>query len=367
MEEAADQNELEKVYCNRYTGGCGRPYLRSRVHHGSGRRSSQCPECQAEADERADKPRGRLYDCDSCGDEFRYEMNDDEGSGLTKVCNECRKHGPRCLGGCGVRSKAFGAAGKTTCADCKAKRVTAASAPASSRSLLTTGYAQMMRERMQAADEASAEIAPSPMFAKREESQAVQAVPAHPHPALFKPAARAPRRPSDISVRDPGLPKPRAPIEVTAPTVATMSDAEELFGQGASVLLPIEIELRRNEPEQAEVTTMASGREATCQKSEGGCGKTFKAASSGKLPKRCPECKAAGKAASAPRAAKEPRAPRAAPKYARQPREVPVPQLRLSSPSPVGALFTVRVGQLAIDCHSVEAVDVLVQRYGVAS
>jgi hypothetical protein len=352
MDGAADStDEREKVYCNKYTGGCGRPFLRPRAD-GTGKRSSKCPKCQAEADGRTSKPRGRLYDCDGCGDEFRYENNDEEGSGLTKICDECRKHGPRCLGGCGARSKSFGVAGKTHCEACKAKRTAAARAPASSRSLLSTGYVQAMRERMQAADAASAVIAPSPMFAVA---------------PLTDPIWKAPL-PAPLPARTPfvPVPVPVLAIEADDPLTAVAEQAIEVAELPAA---PVEV---IEQPEEA--TTMASGREATCQKSAGGCGIVFKTKSTtGKLPTRCDDCKAAGKAASGGKPRKE-KVPRKKRGEAATPGEV-LEHFRAVSyakkpSSPVVAampLFTVRVGQLSIDCHTAEALDVLVERYGAAS
>jgi hypothetical protein len=115
-----------------------------------------------------------------------------------------------------------------------------------------------------------------------------------------------------------------------------------------------------------EVEAMA--REATCLKSDGGCGGTFEAADRGMIPKRCPECK--GKGASAP----TPRQPRAT--KAREPstsieraeaaadRVDIEPLARTLQRVQLAPMFTVRLGRLEIEVHTREGLEMLVDRWG---
>lgn len=128
-------------------------------------------------------------------------------------------------------------------------------------------------------------------------------------------------------------------------------------------------------------------RQATCLKTKGGCGRVFDTASkTGKLPERCPECKANGKAAaSAPREAKAPKASKApkAPKAKREPKHARIQRtpnegavfggidlgpLTPTAPRTAAApMFLVRLGRLEIECLTPEGLEHLVSRFGGVS
>jgi DnaJ-class molecular chaperone len=75
----------------------------------------------------------------------------------------------------------------------------------------------------------------------------------------------------------------------------------------------------------------AKTRDATCED----CSGAFKCAPQGKVPKRCPDCKGNGSSAA-----------------------------RKKAPSASAGLWTVRMGQLSIDCHSIESLNTLIEEWG---
>lgn len=110
-----------------------------------------------------------------------------------------------------------------------------------------------------------------------------------------------------------------------------------------------------NEP-VAEVAKMA--RQATCLKSEGGCGKVFDVANAtGRASKRCPECK-------------PPRAKLVRPSTSIERAEAVAagvdiePLTRTLQRTQLAPLFTVRLGRLEIECHTIDALETLVSRWG---
>jgi hypothetical protein len=368
--------------CYRSAGGCGKRFA---VPAGEPV-PSRCPECKGKPRERANKP-GRLYDCKTCGDEFRYRRDVvDEEVGTSKVCNACRKDGPRCLGGCGVRSKKF-REGTMTCSECKAKRLSGAgscAAPASkSTSLLSTGYAKAMTERFAVMKETVAAIAPSPMFAAAERATEHEVEP----PSILVIGQNQNALGQPVTTLSPDDPfwSAHAPPDASAPmrTVFVPIEAEAEVAELPTV--PDEA-IEQQQPE--ETSTMA--RQATCVKAKGGCGKSFEAASTtGKLPQRCPTCKADNprrSSGSKPRKAKvKPRlederlveAEANAESYSERRRRALDERNRVLANArvqdaaqalvDVDHKHTVRIGVLTIDCYSTDALDALVQRYGAAS